>query len=354
MVGQIELSRIHFSCPNCSANNDPTHNGYVADDELGAKGYLSVQVLRLSCFGAAGFSFDRAARNLYEYCGIPLCGETLRLACEREGQPMAMWQTSNPIIPKTFENAQGKPEFQMDGGKVNTTEGWREFKIATIAVRPEGEKVEPEKWDQRQLPQVTARFTFAALEEIEKFQPMFAQTVACMGIDPESSELQCLGDGAEWIWNAVTTEFPNAKQTLDIYHASEYIADASKEIAPPQSEEQKASFKDGQAKLIANGWDGACEWVGHALEQPNMPQTRPAIEKMLGYLSKHTNRLDYQSLLAEGRPIGSGMIEGNVKTIVLRMKARGARWKPENVDKMAAMCCLVNSTFWEDYWNTAL
>jgi hypothetical protein len=31
----------------------------------------------------------------------------------------------------------------------------------------------------------------------------------------------------------------------------------------------------------------------------------------------------------------------------LRLKARGARWRVENVDKMAGLCCLRHSTYWE-------
>jgi hypothetical protein len=39
----------------------------------------------------------------------------------------------------------------------------------------------------------------------------------------------------------------------------------------------------------------------------------------------HIGRLDYRSRLAGGRAIGSGLIEGRVKTLGLRLNARGGR-----------------------------
>jgi transposase len=32
-----------------------------------------------------------------------------------------------------------------------------------------------------------------------------------------------LGDGADWIWNQVTSRFPKAIQILDWFHASEHL-----------------------------------------------------------------------------------------------------------------------------------
>jgi len=72
----------------------------------------------------------------------------------------------------------------------------------------------------------------------------------------------------------------------------------------------------------------------------------------MGYFATHRHRLGYRERLAEGRPIGSGLVEGAAKTLGLRLKARGARWLEGNVDKMAGLCCLRHSTFWDAYWTS--
>ena len=93
--------------------------------------------------------------------------------------------------------------------------------------------------------------------------------------------------------------------------------------------------------------------MAEELAKGDTPERRGVLQGMMGYFAKHSNRLGYKQRLAEGRPIGSGMVEGGAKTLGLRLKARGARWRVENVDKMAGLCCLRHSTYWNAYWESA-
>ena len=67
---------------------------------------------------------------------------------------------------------------------------------------------------------------------------------------------------------------------------------------------------------------------------------------------KHTNRLHYAERLQVGRAIGSGAVEGKAKTLGLRLKARGARWRKANVPAMASLVCVRHSTNWASYWKS--
>ncbi len=60
---------------------------------------------------------------------------------------------------------------------------------------------------------------------------------------------------------------------------------------------------------------------------------------MLNYFVAHLNRLDYRGRLASGDAIGSGVVEGAAKTLGLRLKARGARWRHKYARAMAALIC---------------
>jgi hypothetical protein len=97
-------------------------------------------------------------------------------------------------------------------------------------------------------------------------------------------------------------------------------------------------------------------WVAELLSVENEDECarrQKATEKLLGYFSKHTQRLNYAERLAGGRAIGSGIVEGQAKTLGLRLKARGARWLKKNVRPMASLVCVRNSMQWEAYWNLA-
>jgi hypothetical protein len=58
--------------------------------------------------------------------------------------------------------------------------------------------------------------------------------------------------------------------------------------------------------------------------------------------------------LQAGRAIGSGQIEGEAKTLGLRLKLRGARWNKRNVQPMASLVCVRHSLQWIAYWNQAV
>src|SRR5208282_4649446 len=76
-----------------------------------------------------------------------------------------------------------------------------------------------------------------------------------------------------------------------------------------------------------------------------------AIQSLLGYLEPNLDSLWYRQRLARGRPIGTGLIEGGVKTIVSnRLKLNSARWTPRHAEQVAALRCLDYSGLWSDFW----
>jgi hypothetical protein len=116
------------------------------------------------------------------------------------------------------------------------------------------------------------------------------------------------------------------------------------------------AFERGRSLLLQAGWKGVCDWVAEllAVDDPaDRERRRRVTEKLLGYFGKHTERLNYREQLAKGRAIGSGVVEGQAKTLGLRLKARGARWRRKNVRAMASLICVRNSVRWKPYWELA-
>jgi hypothetical protein len=207
-AGRVTRRRRHLACPDCGGP------GYGIDEALGLDGYLSRRLRRLACFAASDGSFAQAAESLRAYCRLEVSAETLRVHCEREGRRMAAWQPASAAVAAAFARAEGAVAFQLDAGKANTRQGWRAVKLAVLAKRPLGPPAGVAAWESRALPPLTARTMCAALEPIEEFQQRWRPQAVHLGIaDPAA--IHCLGDGAEWIWNAVDSHFPGGPPTLD-------------------------------------------------------------------------------------------------------------------------------------------
>jgi hypothetical protein len=226
-------------------------------------------------------------------------------------------------------------------------------KIGIFAKRPLGASATPAEWDTRVLPKPSVRRAFAAIETIDTFAPRWREWMQRLGITTFAS-ITVLGDGAEWIWDHAAEQFPGATGVLDIYHASSYISDAGKALFGEGSAEAKAWLEEGRERLLSDGWIGICTHIGATLARENTSAGHEAVQGLTSYLAKHTERLNYCLRLYQGKSIGSGMVEGAAKNLIgKRLKQTGARWKVENVNKMAELCCLNYSSQWADYWIAA-
>jgi len=69
------------------------------------------------------------------------------------------------------------------------------------------------------------------------------------------------------------------------------------------------------------------------------PARREAWDRLLGSFLNPIGRIADRGRLAAFASIGSGVVEGAAKTLGLRLKARGARWRHVNARAMAALIC---------------
>lgn len=327
--------------------------GYHVDDGLRLDGYLSRRLQRQACRLTADRSFEKAREDLIETLGVGVSAETLRQVSEVHGQQMARWQLQDTTSTAAFEAAAGAVEFTVDAGKVNTIEeGWKDLKIAVLQKREPGEPATAAEWDQQRLPEPTARLTWGAIASSKNFRKNWRGWLTRVGIE-QMAEVHVLGDGADWIWRSADRVLTGCQQTLDIYHALGHLSKAGQALYGEGTEAANAFLERGRSGLLTEGWLGLCRLVGEEYVQGDTPERRTALEKLVGYFVKHMTRLSYAARLASGQAIGSGAVEGQAKTLGLRLKARGARWNKKNVKSMTALVCVRNSDQWEAYWGQA-
>jgi hypothetical protein len=327
--------------------------GYGSDDLLGIDGALSPRLLKKTCELAADVSFDKTREHLVSLVGVSLATETVRVHSERKAAEIARRQTRETDSAATFAKAEGQWEFAVDAGKVNTLEnGWRDLKIAVVQKRPAAEPAKPEQWQSRELPAATARVMWADIAAAKRFRRNWKTRLERLGVRA-MADVHVLGDGASWIWKSANRALSGCHQTLDIYHACEHIAAAGKKLFGEGTPAAAAFFERGRGLLLDEGWTGICRLVGEEYERQDTPEVRVVLEPMTRYFVAHLKRLDYRECLAAGQAIGSGVVEGAAKTLGLRLKARGARWKHKNATGMAALVCARNGQEWSGYWSDA-
>ena len=347
-LGPIDVQRRWWRC-RCGREAGV----YAADELLGVAGRQSRRLQEHLCRLSADVSFAKACEHVKQLLGVQLSAESVRRTSHRHGRRMADWQPRDESSAAAFRQAAGDVEFTVDAGKVHTREqGWKDLKIAVFQKRAPGRPVPATAWQEQRLPAASARLAWADIAPAKQFRRSWRGWSRRLGVQ-QTGELHVLGDGAAWIWRSVERVFTGSQQTLDIFHACEHLAHAGQRLYGEDTPEAEAFLERGRLLLLDQGWNGICTLVGQELAQENTPQRREPLEKLTNYFAKHTQRLDYAACLKTGQVIGSGTVEGQAKTLGLRLKARGARWRQANVRGMAALVCVRPTDQWHAYWRTA-
>jgi hypothetical protein len=343
-VGRIEVRRTYFRCPHCGQGD------FAADRVLGLGGYLTVGAQRMACLAGVRQSFGQAEHLLRELAGWPLDEETIRRLCHTVAAQATATRTERATAERCAVAA-GDRELQIDAGKVNTLEGWRDVKVAVLARRERGEPASAQDWDHRELPAPTVRSVIAAVEEAERFGERCAAEAKRLAWT-EPSALNVLADGGAWIWNLVAQRFPGAAQTLDIYHGAAHLTEAARTVFGEGKPEAKARSGQGILRLLEDGYWGVVEWVGEMSGQIPVGGDGAALGAALNYFAGQQERLGYALRLRRGQSIGSGLVEGSIKQLLnRRLKQTGARWKTEHVGPFVELHALANGPEWNAYWN---
>lgn len=168
---------------------------------------------------------------------------------------------------------------------------------------------------------------------------------AAARIPTERVRIALLGDGASWLWTAMTAAFPTGREVLDYYHCTQHLWTVAnlQYAAQPEAARQ---WVEATITLLA---EDTVEEVLAELTQmlPRTHATAREIDKLLAYLTDHRHRFGYDACKRAGLPLGSGAIESANKAIVhTRMKRPGAWWLEANGNTMLRLrCALYNGTF---------
>lgn len=345
-VGGIVIPRRYYACRGCSGKQTPW-DAWAGIDAIAVTPHARKVIVTVS----TAWSFDRASVKLKDICHMNVSDDTIERVCQHEGEEARRWLRANDKMVQAFAKASGEPEFYSDGLKVNTTGGWREMRLNLLQKRERALPVGPEQWNDRVLPEASVRLASCVIADGRLTGAMWKQWSERMGLE-NSAQLSVIADGAAWIWEQARQRLsPQASWCVDVYHVSEDLHKCAKtmwgEGEPARSWAQKEL-----EELIRVGGPKYIERLDRQIAAATEPSHFQALRALRVYLQGNKDRMWYAQRLQEGKPIGSGAIEGACKKIGARLKLNNARWRPRRAERFGALLCLEYADQSSAYWSS--
>jgi len=296
---------------------------------------------------AADAPFGRVSDKLQEHYGITAPTSSARLVTLEHANSLTEKETL-PAKPDKVVHLQLISE--VDGSMIPIVS-----RVAANEVPPLNDAGEPQK---RRRQWMEARLTTAQAFGVS--EPLFGVTTgtvqeagAMMGAVAHAvgitgaTKVHGVADGATWIKTRFDEQFGSSSTfVLDLYHVSEYLAEAAKVCAPDAPRawvlQQMDRLREGKAALVTGELNMKANHGPREVPDP--------VFDCLRYLLNRPGQLDYPRAIAAGLPTGSGEIESANKQIVqARLKVAGAWWDLSNATSVLKLRCLRANRQWNRY-----
>jgi hypothetical protein len=266
-------------------------------------------------------------------------GARLKRYLDEQQKHVGMERT---VLPPPGQDHKQRKGVSMDGGMVNIRdEGWKEFKVGTVFDIEMRLERDPLTRELVQRPHGIHQAYTAVLGSADEFAPALWALAWRHGV-PTAADSSVTADGAPWIWRLAADLFPDSIQIVDWYHACEHLARAaharypSDEVAAQRWYRQRCTelYKGEVHKIILRLY--AAELSEHA-----------------HYFETHKRRMQYQTCVEEGYPVGSGIVESAIKQFKHRLTGPGMRWSRPRAEQMLVIRGAVIAHRFDDLWAAA-
>ncbi len=155
-----------------------------------------------------------------------------------------------------------------------------------------------------------------------------------------------IADGGIGLSEELKRQFPNMQFILDKSHLRDHLYETAEEMGVCKEDLKK--WVETRIKKISNG---QVDLIIDELVTENDRNPCALLKRLIGYLKRFNDALDYGSFKKMGYPIGSGEIESAHKSVSQkRLKIPGASWNPNSINPMLALRILRADDWWEDFW----
>lgn len=165
-----------------------------------------------------------------------------------------------------------------------------------------------------------------------------------------AQEQLVIGDGAAWIWKLAQDRWPEAKQLLDFYHASQHLWEVAKALEGEDEPKVRAWVIPRRHRLRRGGQKQLLEELGE-LKCPEGARGA-VVKREQEYFAGHQHRMAYQTTHRKGWPIGSGAVESACRQRQCRFKRPGQFWTAPGMRNLGALIEARHNLHWEELWTT--
>lgn len=358
IVGPVRLSRPYYLCSRCHVGQFPV------DFELDIENTeFSPGVRRMQALVGQQAPFDHGREQLKVLAGLEVTTKSVERVAEAIGADVAQREqeeiqkalqldlpviagepipilyvqmdgTGVPVVKKETLGRQGK----IAGQPAHTREAKLGCVFAQTAWDSEGYAIrDPDSTTYTGAIETAVEFGKRIYREALKRGWCFAKKKVV------------IGDGAEWIWNLVAEQFPDAIAIVDLYHARQHLWEVARQLYPHEEIKQKAWMKVHQRLLDK----GKIEKLVSALRSIHTTNAQAAekIRTEADYFEGHAERMRYPKFRRQHLFVGSGVVEAGCKTVIgSRLKQSGMFWTVRGANAILALRCSHLNGRFQNYW----
>jgi hypothetical protein len=185
--------------------------------------------------------------------------------------------------------------------------------------------------------------------KMDSYQEVVSQMHSAAVLTGMTPETKIIGvaDGGIGLSEELKRQFSSMQFILDKKHLKDHLYETAEALGINQKD--RPGWVKPRVEAIS---DGNVEDVLRELEEENDKNPNERLKRLIGYIKRFNDALDYDNFKSMGYPIGSGEIESAHKSIPQkRLKIPGASWKADSIDPMLALRILRADDWWEDFWD---
>jgi len=160
-----------------------------------------------------------------------------------------------------------------------------------------------------------------------------------------------LTDGCEALHKRVELHLPDFTLILDFVHANEYLWKAANALYGETSAKRDPWVEEQTLHILSGRCDQVIAELRTLAQQPRCSQAkRKTLLSTANYFQRNLPYMAYQSYLANGWPIASGVIEGACRHFVKdRFELSGMRWTQDGAENLLHLRAVAENDDWDDY-----
>jgi len=160
-----------------------------------------------------------------------------------------------------------------------------------------------------------------------------------------------LTDGDEALQKQVDDKFSDFTLILDIMHGSEYLWKAGNAVLGETHPDRTVWVGEQLLQVLSGKTTAVIQTLENLAQDPTLSSSQQkTLNTTIGYYRRNSPHMRYDHYLAQGWPIGTGVIEGTCGHLVKdRMEQSGMRWTQEGAQAVLDLRAVRVNEDWDAY-----